>query len=115
MQTGLSSYFVRLRDVGRIIIRMLNRLSEIDGITGIGFSDNDDKNIEKDCDYLLEQWETVYQFVQYEYSYNHLLVNSSCRCHCMTFAVNTVLLNNTNTYSQQSCGDCSKPYIFLKI
>ena len=84
MKTGLSSYFARLRDAGKIIIRMINHLSEFEGISGIGLSKNDNNCIENDCNYLLEQWHTVYQFLQYEYSYHHLQVSSTCCLHCCT-------------------------------
>jgi hypothetical protein len=63
MKTGLSSYFVRLRDVSNILRRMLIRLADFNDVIGLGFKDNDNDYIEKDTNYLLDEWSSAYQFV----------------------------------------------------
>ena len=87
IKTGLSYYYVKLRDAGRVFDRMMKRIAELENIIGIGFEEGS-YTIENDSKYLLSKWEALDQFLQYEYSAHHVKLDDECRCHCYRFGLN---------------------------
>ena len=74
MHTGLSSYFIRLCDVAKIISKILKRISLFENIIGLGLNEDEHTEIGNDIEYLLDEWNIVYSFLQHEYSHYHVKV-----------------------------------------
>ena len=108
IKTGLSSYYVRVRDAGRIYQRMLTRLGGIEGIVGLECGD-----IAPDITHLEELWADTEKFVQYEYSAKHIDIHSTCKSHCCTFALNKGT-ESTHAHLGLSCKKCSSPFITIE-
>ena len=51
IKTGLSSYFVKVRDVSEVFKRMLDQVGSLSNVVSIGFTQGDTK-IQKDTNYL---------------------------------------------------------------
>jgi hypothetical protein len=97
-QTGLSSYFVRLRHASTVFKNMMRRLQSIDEIAwlpGYHFTDNllgartneDYWTIKDNCDSLVSEWDDIKRFLTYEYSEKHLTIDGSCKAHCCKFGL----------------------------
>ena len=108
LKTGLSSYYVCVRDANRIYRRMLARLGEIEGIVGLQGGD-----IAPNITRLEELWADTEKFVQYEYSAKHIDIHSTCKSHCCMFALNK---SNecTHTHSDLTCQKCSSPFVAIE-
>ena len=87
IKTGLSSYFVKLRDCGKVIEKMFKRVGEFDDIVGLGY--NGPPDIKQDTKYLLNEWKTVETFLQYKYSTHHVTIDGQCKSHCCCYELNT--------------------------
>lgn len=96
IKTGLSTYYVRLKYVSSLYLGMLERLQEIDGVAskpGFLFKTTPDdltKNttIKDDCEALITKWRNMMQFLSYQFSEQHLQINSVLKVLCCTYSVN---------------------------
>ena len=116
IKTGLSSYFVKVRDVSEVLNRMLDRVGSLSNVVGIGFT-RGDTEILNDTNYLKELWLKVEQFLQYEYSAHHIVPDSEYKCHCYRFALNKVVLDRdapcNHDHNLQTCMSCIQPFLLF--
>ena len=80
IRTGLSSYYVKLRDVGNIYSRMMDRIDSIDGLVGLERCGGAD--IKMNTKALRERWRKLEQFLAYEFRARHLKISHICKAHC---------------------------------
>ena len=103
IRTGLSSYYVNVRDVGDVLCRMLVRLKEFNDYVGLASLGDVDyqKNLEK----LKVDWENIVQFLSYEFRTHHVSINSPCAGHCARYALNktSTCIHNHNVGVCMTC------------
>ena len=117
METGLSSYFVKLRDVSAIFIRMMKRIGDIPNMTGCGFVENN-REIKKDTEHLSKEFKELEQFLHFEYSYKHITLDAPCKCHCYRFALDkqdkSDSIAGPRHQNQMVCKSCLKPCLIFQ-
>jgi hypothetical protein len=115
-QTGLSTYYVRLKYASDVYIGMLKRLialAPIADFTGKFLPENEESRngwkVRDDCNQLLAKWDETQQFMAYEFSEKHLNIDSVKKDHCCRFAVNKES-TCTHTHEHAHCKQCVETF-----
>ena len=66
---------------------MIKRLGDLEYLTGCGYVEGN-TNIKSDTDHITKMFKDLEQFLKFEYSYKHVKLDSSSKCHCYRFALN---------------------------
>ena len=86
MRTGLSSYYIKLRDIGYSLNEMMERVSTLENI--VGYERLGDTDLKSNALSINDKWKKLEQFLAYEYRAHHLKISDFCQNHCCTFALN---------------------------
>ena len=100
IRAGLSTYFVRIRDTGEVIGRMIKRMVDLC------------QTLKGECDNLTLRWTTLESFFTYEYRAKHLALESNCKQHCCKYGLN-ILPNCTHNHDLGSCKSCDQDTAFF--
>ena len=99
-RAGLSTYYVRIRDVGEVIGRMIKRMVDLH------------KSLKGECDNLTSRWTTLESFFTYEYCAKHLELESNCKQHCCKYGLN-ILPTCLHNHDLGSCKSCDQDNVFF--
>ena len=119
IKTGLSSYYVKLKDVSEVYGRMMDRINELPNIRGLGFVENC-TSITSDTNHMCKLWEELEQFLQFEYSAYHIILDAPSKCHCYRYALNKTAVPADNPccheHNDNMCKSCLQPLtLFTKL
>ena len=110
IRTGLSSYYVKLRDVGNIFSKMLDSIGNIGGLVGLQICGG--LEISMNLKNLRAGWKKLEQFLSYEFRARHLKITNTCKSHCCQYALNP---DNecTHIHTSATCMACNQGTVLL--
>ena len=100
IRAGLSTYYVRIRDTGEVIGRMIKRMADLCEL------------LKDECDNMTSRWSALESFFQYEYRAKHLELESSCKQHCCKYGLN-ILPTCLHNHDLGSCKSCDQDTVFF--
>lgn len=106
-KAGLSTYFIRMRDMGNTFISMLHRVQFI-------LKDIDDKTHVEYANQLIHEWKNIQQFVLWEYSNCHLKTSDKDAIHCCAYALGGKCIHEHDMQSS-CCDKCSNVFTFFQV
>lgn len=105
-KAGLSTYYIRFRNVGRRFEEMLERTLQFEYETPLQFTE-----VQTRLKFVLAEWKEMCQFLDYGYSWNHLDLSSRDKSHCCTYASGG---RSNHEYDVSICSKCNMSYIFFE-
>ena len=96
---------------------MMKRLGDLEYLTGCGYVEGNTK-IKSDTDHITKRFKDLEQFLQFEYNYKHIKLDSPSKCHCYRFALNKTTSQIVNPcshdHNQIICKSCLELHLLFQ-
>ena len=112
IRTGLSSYYIKLRDIGEVLASMLDRIANLEGVVGLVSRGSHD--IKQNVNTMLGLWHDLEQFLAYDCRTNHIRIQSDCAAYCCTHALSPATNSCTHQNTKGNCVACHQGELFIE-